>query len=109
MAAPNSTNVLPTQDIEMAQNVLHPTPLAAKEEDVDPHLIVFTRNDPRNPLNWPTSRKWAVTDILSATGFNRIMVSTIMAPALPLIAKELDMTVNDVKESMKNSGKLTPI
>lgn len=33
----------------------------------------------------------AVTDVLSATGFNRIMVSTIMAPALSTIAKEFDM------------------
>lgn len=83
--------VSPTQDIEMAQNVLQATPLPAIKEDIDPYLIVFSPNDPRNTLNWPTSRKWAVTDILSATGFNRIMVSTIMAPALPLIAKELDM------------------
>jgi cyanate permease len=54
--------------------------------------IAFSLSDHKNPLNWPTGRKWAVTDILSATGFNRIMVSTIMAPALPLIAKELDMS-----------------
>ena len=32
-----------------------------------------------------------VTDVLSATGFNRIMVSTIMAPALSSIASELNM------------------
>lgn len=37
-------------------------------------------------------KKWTVTDVLSATGFNRIMVSTIMAPALPTIARELQMT-----------------
>jgi MFS family permease len=36
-------------------------------------------------------KKWTVTDVLSATGFNRIMVSTIMAPALSTIALELDM------------------
>ncbi|TVY84239.1 putative efflux pump mfs2 [Lachnellula suecica] len=62
-----------------------------KEDNLDPFLVAFSPSDPRNPLNWPTGRKWAVTDILSATGFNRIMVSTIMAPALPLIAKKLDM------------------
>ena len=32
-----------------------------------------------------------MTDVLSATGFNRIMVSTIMAPAISTIAQELDM------------------
>lgn len=47
--------------------------------------------DPENPKDWSADRKWAVTDVLSATGFNRIMVSTIMAPALSTIAKEFDM------------------
>jgi MFS family permease len=59
----------------------------------DPFLVEFhATNDAENPKDWPTSRKWAVTDVLSATGFIRIMVSTIMAPALSTIAKELHMT-----------------
>lgn len=45
-----------------------------------------------SPKDWPTVNKWTVTDVLSATGFNRIMVSTIMAPALSTIALELDMS-----------------
>lgn len=58
----------------------------------DPFLVVFDeRYDAGNPKQWSTSRKWAVTDVISATGFNRIMVSTIMAPALSTIAHELDM------------------
>ena len=48
--------------------------------------------DLENPQNWPTTRKWAVTSVLSATGFNRIMVSTIMAPALSTIGSELHMS-----------------
>ncbi|KAJ5748377.1 major facilitator superfamily domain-containing protein [Penicillium nucicola] len=64
---------------------------ATKQDD--PTLVTFTEPfDPENPKDWRTSRKWAVTDVLSATGFNRIMVSTIMAPALPTIAKEFDMS-----------------
>ncbi|KAH7306076.1 caffeine resistance protein [Rhexocercosporidium sp. MPI-PUGE-AT-0058] len=59
----------------------------------DPFLVSFTLPyDAENPLDWSTTRKWSVTDVLSATGFNRIMVSTIMAPALSTIAKELNMT-----------------
>ena len=58
----------------------------------DPFLVQFSPSDSDNPLNWRNSRKWAVTDVLSATGFNRIMVSTIMAPALPLISEELGMS-----------------
>ncbi|KAF2737374.1 MFS general substrate transporter [Polyplosphaeria fusca] len=58
----------------------------------DPYLVAFNPQfDSDNPLDWPRSRKWAVTDVLAATGFNRIMVSTIMAPALSTIAKEFNM------------------
>lgn len=51
--------------------------------------------DPDNPQDWTTRRKWTVTGVLSATGLNRIMVSTIMAPALPIIAHELNMTTTE--------------
>lgn len=58
----------------------------------DPYLVTFNPEyDADNPKDWRYGRKWAVTDVISATGFNRIMVSTIMAPALHTIAKELDM------------------
>lgn len=43
----------------------------------------------QDPLRWPVSQKWIVTAALSATGFNRIMVSTILAPALPTVAAQL--------------------
>jgi MFS family permease len=76
--------------VQPIQHTSPTTPANVVKED-DPFLVAFSLSDHRNPLNWSSSRKWAVTDILSATGFNRIMVSTIMAPALPLIAQELDM------------------
>jgi hypothetical protein len=76
-----------TPDIEMATA----TPLPIKSSD--PFLVAFDPNfDIDNPKDWTRSRKWAVTDVLSATGFNRIMVSTIMAPALSTIAHELHMS-----------------
>ncbi|RDW77797.1 putative transporter-1 [Coleophoma cylindrospora] len=89
-SAINAVDVAPTLDIEMAPTGPPTTTGLGVKED-DPFLVAFSPSDRRNPLNWTTSRKWAVTDILSATGFNRIMVSTIMAPALPLIAQDLDM------------------
>jgi MFS family permease len=59
----------------------------------DPFIVAFNAFfDVENPKDWPSGRKWAVTDVLSATGFNRIMVSTIMAPALTTIAHELHMS-----------------
>ncbi|KAI0105878.1 caffeine resistance protein [Daldinia grandis] len=71
-----------------------PTPTTTTvKKDSDPFLVIFDQPyDADNPLDWPTGRKWMVTDVLSATGFNRIMVSTIMAPALSTIANELNMS-----------------
>ena len=97
--APNS-NLPPTDDavitaapidIELAVVTTKPVPYAASKS-IDPFLVAFDPAfDVDNPKDWPSSRKWTVTDVLSATGFNRIMVSTIMAPALTTIAKELHM------------------
>ncbi|KAI1815590.1 MFS general substrate transporter [Poronia punctata] len=67
----------------------------------DSHLVGFTEpHDQDNPMQWPLRKKWLVTSILSATGFNRIVVSTIMAPALPIIAAELDMSATESAMSL---------
>lgn len=80
-------------DIELGPVGASPGEMEAKTEDHDPFLVVFAQPyDAANPLDWPAGRKWMVTDVLSATGFNRIMVSTIMAPALPAVAAELAMS-----------------
>jgi len=78
-----------------------PPPPTKKETETDAFLVKFEEPyDAQNPLDWPTGRKWLVTDVLSATGFNRIMVSTIMAPALPSIAKELHMSDTEAAMSL---------
>ncbi|KAI0019470.1 MFS multidrug transporter-like protein [Xylariomycetidae sp. FL0641] len=61
----------------------------------DEFLVSFAPGDTGNPLNWPKQRKWAVTAALSGTGFVRIMVSTMMAPAITTIADDLDMTTTE--------------
>ncbi|GFP52154.1 probable efflux pump mfs2 [Trichoderma asperellum] len=55
-------------------------------------LVTFSPDDPENPLNWSNKLKWGVTTAIASTGFIRIMVSTMMAPAIETIAKELHMT-----------------
>lgn len=68
----------------------------------EPFLVAFAEPvDPENPKDWPARKKWAVTGVLSAIGFNRITVSTIMAPALSTIASELHM--NGVEATMAMS------
>ncbi|CZS96913.1 related to multidrug resistant protein [Rhynchosporium graminicola] len=88
----------PHDPIEMADvTELAPSPhtVPVTKQD-DPYLVAFALPyDTDNPLDWSTGHKWTVTDVLSAIGFNRIMVSTIMAPALSTIAKDLDMTVTE--------------
>lgn len=86
--------------VELGQMTTKVTVKPAKESD--PFLVTFTQPyDAENPLDWSTSRKWMVTDVLSATGFNRIMVSTIMAPALSTIASDLKMS--DTESAMSLS------
>jgi len=71
-------------------DVLSPS---SEKQPVDVNLVTFLLpTDSDNPKDWSTTRKWVITLILSATGFNRIMVSTIMAPVLPVIAKDFHMT-----------------
>lgn len=47
------------------------------------------KDDPSNPHNWPASRKYVSTFILSAFIFNTLMSSTMVAPALTRISHDL--------------------
>ena len=77
-------------------------------------LVAFSPDDPEDPKNWSKAAKWSVTLALSATGFNRIMISTVrsstprqvrtssnkaylqmMAPAITSIANELHMSTTE--------------
>lgn len=84
-AGPDAITATSHTDIELA-------PVTSHSKHDDPFLVAFAEPfDAENPKDWRTGRKWAVTDVLSATGFNRIMVSTIIAPALSTISAELNM------------------
>lgn len=94
----NMASAIDLQDVAVSQDpaiieMASQTPKRDSNHSAgDPFLVAFDAEyDPENPKDWRTGRKWAVTDVISASGFNRIMVSTIMAPALSTIAHELDM------------------
>ncbi|KAH9882575.1 MFS siderochrome iron transporter 1 [Plenodomus biglobosus] len=55
-------------------------------------LVTFGAEDAGNPLNWSTKLKWGVTAAVSGMAFVRIMVSTMMAPAISTITTELHMS-----------------
>ncbi|KAG5927433.1 hypothetical protein E4U42_002268 [Claviceps africana] len=68
------------------------TPLLAAAAS-SPFIVAFNKPfDDRNPLDWDVKHKWMVTNVLSATGFNRILVSTILAPALAAMSSDLGMS-----------------
>ncbi len=49
-------------------------------------------DDPSNPLNWSSRRKWAATLIVSSFTFISPVASTMVAPALPTIADEFQIS-----------------
>ncbi|KAK0653280.1 Efflux pump vrtL [Lasiodiplodia hormozganensis] len=61
-----------------------------KEEMEDSLLVTWDGpNDPENPKNWSQSRKWAATMIVSAFAFVSPLSSSMSAPGLDHIGKDL--------------------
>lgn len=54
-------------------------------------IIDFEENDPGNPLNWPASKKWTITLVVSLSVFLMPLSSSIVAPELSTIKDELHM------------------
>ena len=50
--------------------------------------------DPDNPYNWRPARKYTMTILLSCLTFNTLMSSTMVAPALPQISRDLHVGSN---------------
>jgi predicted MFS family arabinose efflux permease len=71
---------------EDTSTIVHPTPIA------DSELISFAENDAEDPKNWPARRKLIVTLLVSAVGFITPATSSMVAPALEDIAKDLHIT-----------------
>lgn len=86
----------------LSQSAIQSVSGVVNGQPLDSLTIAFELpKDPENPKDWSGVRKWVITFILSATGFNRILVSTIMAPALPAI--EADLHMNKVTSLMSMS------
>ena len=56
-------------------------------------------NDPLHPFNWPLGRRWTVTLIVSGFTFTSSLASTMVAPALLAISKDLSMN-SDVEQML---------
>lgn len=49
-------------------------------------------DDVENPLNWSIGRKWAATVVVSAFTFISPVSSSMVAPAIPSISQDLNIT-----------------
>lgn len=68
------------------------TSTRSKGADRDPHLVTWQgTNDPENPKNWPQKKKWAAVIVVSSFTFISPLASTLVAPALPQIARDLNI------------------
>lgn len=66
----------------------------------DPNLVTWDgEDDPMSPKNWPYPRKWAATIIVSCFTFISPVSSSMVAPALPAMARSLDIT-SKIEESL---------
>lgn len=55
-------------------------------------------DDPENPKNWTPMRKWKAIFAMSSFVFMSPLSSTIVAPALPAIASDLNITQPAVEQ-----------
>lgn len=55
-------------------------------------------DDPENPKNWPSKKKWVTMSIVSLFTLISPVSSTMVAPALPAISAELHITSEFVSQ-----------
>jgi multidrug resistance protein len=66
----------------------------------DPNLVSWDGpDDPENPKNWTEKKKWAATLIVSSFTFISPVSSSMVAPALPAMARQFGIT-QEIEESL---------
>ncbi|KAI7771134.1 hypothetical protein LZL87_013205 [Fusarium oxysporum] len=69
-----------------------PEPLLLPQDE-DPNLVTWDGpHDPSNPHNWTKRKKWLSTILVSCFTFISPVSSTMLAPALPDLAKEFKIS-----------------
>jgi multidrug resistance protein len=56
------------------------------------NLVEWAENDPENPQNWPTSKKWIVTTVMSTLTFCVTFASSVFSSATEASAKEFGVS-----------------
>jgi hypothetical protein len=80
-----------------------------EEQAKDPNLVTWDGpDDPANPKNWSVKRKWAATFVVSSFTFISPVSSSMVAPALVVMSKDLNIT-QEVESQMVLSVRSTMI
>ncbi|KAL8806845.1 MAG: hypothetical protein Q9182_001105 [Xanthomendoza sp. 2 TL-2023] len=98
---------LPEETVEVRNGVANvwdleaPLKKARSSKSVkDPNLVTWDGpDDPENPKQWSTRRRWAATIVVSSFTFISPVSSSMVAPALPAIVKEFNIT-NEIESQM---------
>ena len=75
--------------------------LEDEKAPADPNIVDFNGpNDPENPLNWKTSKKWGMVTLIAALTFLTPLASSMFAPGIPDIMREFHSTNNKLEDFM---------
>lgn len=62
-------------------------------EESDPNIVFWdSPDDPQNPMNWPSTKKWGTVLIVSAITFLTPLASSMFAPGVPEVMKTFNST-----------------
>lgn len=68
------------------------------ETGQDPNIVDFDGpNDPQNPMNWKSPKKWGMVFLISAITFLTPLASSMFAPGVPEVMRDFGST-NDMLE-----------
>ena len=71
------------------------------QRDRDPNMVFWNGpDDPENPKNWTMKRKWTATFVVSSFTFISPVASSMVAPALPQMSKDLGVTDSVLSQMM---------
>ncbi|KAM0257509.1 hypothetical protein ACHAQJ_004323 [Trichoderma viride] len=78
------------RDLELGDDIIEKSPTVRPD---DPNLVKWKGpDDPENPKNWLNSRKWAAVYCISCFTLISPVASSMVAPGLPQISKDLHIT-----------------
>ncbi|KAF2228986.1 putative MFS multidrug transporter [Viridothelium virens] len=88
---PDERDLEKRDDAEKGQPALEKAQSSRSKKD--PNLVTWdSPEDPANPKNWSSSRKWAATFVVSSFTFISPVSSSMVAPALQKVAADLKIT-----------------